>query len=52
MPIVEEIVEEILAMGFKSSQEAKDMVIALHGSLNKSVLADVFIKLEEYYAKN
>jgi len=45
----EQIFDEIINMGFKSSQEAKDILIALYGSLHKATLADIFIKLDEYY---
>lgn len=45
----EQIFDEIINMHFKNVQEAKDMLIALYGSLHKGILADISIKLEEYY---
>jgi hypothetical protein len=49
MELVNSLFNEIISMGFKNSHEAKDMLIALYGSYDKSVLADVSIQLENYY---
>lgn len=49
MEIRNTLFEEIISMGFKNSHEATDMLIALYGSYDKSVLADVSIELEKYY---
>lgn len=49
MELVNSLFNEIINMGFKNSHEAKDMLIALYGSYDKSVLADVSIQLENYY---
>lgn len=49
MEVVNNLFNEIISMGFKNSHEAKDMLIALYGSYDKSVLADVSIQLENYY---
>lgn len=43
------IFNEITNMGFKHVHEAKDMLIALYGSYDKSLLADISIELEKHY---
>tara|TARA_R100000750_G_scaffold62296_2_gene55606 strand:- start:877 stop:1032 length:156 start_codon:yes stop_codon:yes gene_type:complete len=45
----EEIFQEIINMHFKNAYEAKDYLIALYGYLDKKVLADIQIKLDDYY---
>lgn len=52
MEVTEQIFNEIVNMGVRNSHEAKDMLIALYGHMDKSLLADISIKLEEYYANN
>ncbi|MFM7810851.1 MAG: hypothetical protein ACKO7M_03715 [Acinetobacter junii] len=49
MEVVNNLFDEIISMGFKNSHEAKDMLIALYGSYDKSILADVSIELEKHY---